>query len=74
MRIQRSSEFADFRFTRKTRSRIFYQLVTHPTFPKEVDRERELMLASLKRLADRPGEFANLVYGRVIYGEHPIRA
>lgn len=50
----------------------FCQLVIHPTFPKdELERERKNMLANYKRLADRPGDFANVVYGRVIYGEHP---
>lgn len=59
-------------FHAKDSLKDFFQLVVHPTFPKdEVERERKLMLASLKRLADRPGEFANLVYGRVIYGDHP---
>ncbi len=50
----------------------YYELVVNPTFPKEeLERNRKLTLARLNRLADQPGAFASIVYGKVIFGEHP---
>jgi len=49
-----------------------YDLVAHPTFPKaEVERSRQLMLARLSRVTDRPGEFTSMVYEKYLFGSHP---
>jgi zinc protease len=50
----------------------FYELVVEPSFPApEVDRQRQLTLARLNRLVDRPGDFADKIYQKFIFGDHP---
>jgi zinc protease len=47
-------------------------LVQHPAFsPDEIDRQRRQMLSALQVSYDDPDYLANLVFDRLIFGDHP---
>jgi zinc protease len=59
-------------FNRDQALNEFSEILLQPSFPaKEIERQRELVLASLQKIADRPQSFAEYQLPRFMYGQHP---
>ncbi len=59
-------------FNRDSALDLYRELTLQPSFPaKEINRQRQLVLASLQKLADQPNGFTDYLLPRFLYGAHP---
>jgi zinc protease len=58
---------------KETVLKLYREILLEPTFPQaEIDRERQLAIASLQKIADRPAEFTDYAAGSIVFGRnHP---
>ncbi len=52
---------------------LLAEMVLHASLrPEDVERERQVILAELAMVADDPGEVADELFARALWGEHPL--
>lgn len=59
-------------FNRDQALNEFTEILLQPSFPaKEIERQRQMVLGALQKIADKPESFAEYQLPRFMYGQHP---